>query len=182
MDLAGVRSRMHPAPAPRERERRRALRLLCRGLTASGTAQALGRDAHTIGRWAAAFGEGGPLTLETSACLRTGFDGIDLRSAMLAGMEGDEEAAVADRMAAFIMTMSCLSEEEWQAIAPTMGIDPGEWESFLCVTEELGGPEGMAQALSREDESGLMAFFAASADCGLQMDGGAGGDGNTSRN
>ena len=30
------------------------------GLTASGTAQALGRDAHTIGRWAAAFGEGGP--------------------------------------------------------------------------------------------------------------------------
>ena len=60
LDLAGVRSRMHPAPAPRERERRRALRLLCRGLTASGTAQALGRDAHTIGRRAAAFGEGGP--------------------------------------------------------------------------------------------------------------------------
>ena len=51
LDLASVRSRMYPAPTPRERERWRALWLLCRGLTASGTAQALGRDAHTIGRW-----------------------------------------------------------------------------------------------------------------------------------
>ena len=33
------------------------------GWTASGTAQALGRDPHTIGRWAAAFGEGGPAAL-----------------------------------------------------------------------------------------------------------------------
>ena len=55
-----MRSRMYLAPTPRERERRHALWLLCRGLSASGTAQALGRDAHTIGRWAAAFGEGGP--------------------------------------------------------------------------------------------------------------------------
>ena len=63
LDLASVRSRMYLAPTPRERERRHALWLLCRGLTASGTAQALGRDAHTIGRWAAAFGEGGPAAL-----------------------------------------------------------------------------------------------------------------------
>ena len=64
LDLAGVRSRMYLAPTPRERELWHALWhalcLLCRGLTASATAQALGRDAHTIGRWAAAFGEGGP--------------------------------------------------------------------------------------------------------------------------
>ena len=60
LDLASVRSRMYLAPTPRERERWHALWLLCRGLSASGTAQALGRDAHTIGRWAAAFGEGGP--------------------------------------------------------------------------------------------------------------------------
>ena len=63
LDLASVRSRMYLAPTPRERERWHALWLLCRGLTASGTAQALGRDAHTIGRWAAAFGEGGPAAL-----------------------------------------------------------------------------------------------------------------------
>ena len=42
LDLASVRSRMYLAPTPRERERWHALWLLCRGLTASGTAQALG--------------------------------------------------------------------------------------------------------------------------------------------
>ena len=60
LDLAGARSRMCPAPTPRERERWHALWLLCQGMTASTTAQALGRDVQTIGRWATAFGEGGP--------------------------------------------------------------------------------------------------------------------------
>ena len=35
--------------------------VLGQGWTASGTAQALGRDPHTIGRWAATFGQGGLL-------------------------------------------------------------------------------------------------------------------------
>ena len=51
------------APTPRERERWHAIWLLAQGWTASGTAQALERDHHTIGRWAAAFGEGGPAAL-----------------------------------------------------------------------------------------------------------------------
>ena len=63
LDVDGVRGRMYLAPTPREKERWHALWLLCRGLTASATAQALGRDAHTIGIWAAAFGEGGPTAL-----------------------------------------------------------------------------------------------------------------------
>ena len=63
LDLAGMRSRMYLAPMPRERERWYAPWLLCRGMTASATAQALGRDAHTIGRWATAFSEGGPAAL-----------------------------------------------------------------------------------------------------------------------
>ena len=120
------------------------------------------------------IGESGPLTLETSECVRTGFEGIDLRSVMLAGTGGDEESAMAGSMAAFTMTLACLSEEEWLAIAPAMGMDPSERDSLLCITEELGGPEGMAQALSGENESGLMAFFAASAECELPMDGGPG--------
>ena len=63
LGLDGVRSRMYLAPTPRERERWHALWLLCRGMTASASAQALGRDAHTIGRWATAFSEGGPAAL-----------------------------------------------------------------------------------------------------------------------
>ena len=33
------------------------------GWTAAATAEALERDPHTIGRWASAFGEGGPAAL-----------------------------------------------------------------------------------------------------------------------
>ena len=51
------------APTPRERERWHAIWLLAQGWTASATAEALDRDPHTIGRWAAAFGKGGPAAL-----------------------------------------------------------------------------------------------------------------------
>ena len=51
------------APTPRERGRWHALWLLTQGWTASAVAEALERDPHTVGRWAAAFGEGGPRAL-----------------------------------------------------------------------------------------------------------------------
>ena len=60
MDAKALRRRMILAPTPRERERWYAILLLAQGWTAAGTAEALERDPHTIGRWAAAFGEGGP--------------------------------------------------------------------------------------------------------------------------
>ena len=49
--------------ADAERERWYAIMLLAQGLTAAATAEALERDPHTIGRWASAFGEGGPAAL-----------------------------------------------------------------------------------------------------------------------
>ena len=55
--------RMILAPTPREQESWNAAWLLAQGWTASSTVEALGRDPHTIGRWAAAFGEGGPEAL-----------------------------------------------------------------------------------------------------------------------
>ena len=61
--MPGVRRRMILAPVPRERERWYALWLLTQGWTAQATAEALERDPHTIGRWASAFGEGGPAAL-----------------------------------------------------------------------------------------------------------------------
>ena len=53
----------------------------------------------------------GPLSVETSGCVRVGMEGIDLRSVMLVGIGGDEEAAMLGGMAAMFLTMSCLSEE-----------------------------------------------------------------------
>lgn len=58
-----VQRRMLLAPTPRERERWYAILLLVQGWTAAAIAEALGRDPHTIGRWAAAFGQGGPEAL-----------------------------------------------------------------------------------------------------------------------
>ena len=63
MGVKDLRRRMVLAPTPRERERWYAVLLLAQGLTAAATAEALERDPHTIGRWAAAFGEGGPEAL-----------------------------------------------------------------------------------------------------------------------
>ena len=58
-----LRRRMILAPTPRERERWYAILLLAQGLTAAATAEALEQDPHTIGRWASAFGGGGPAAL-----------------------------------------------------------------------------------------------------------------------
>ena len=63
MDEAEVRRRMYRAPTPRERERWHAVWLLTQGWTAAAVAQALERDAHTIGEWVRAFAEGGPKAL-----------------------------------------------------------------------------------------------------------------------
>ncbi len=62
MDAQDLPRRMILAPTPRERERWYAM-LLAQGWTASSTAEALERDPHTIGRWVAAFGQGGPKAL-----------------------------------------------------------------------------------------------------------------------
>ena len=63
LGVKDVQRRMILAPTPRERERWHALWLLAQGWTAAATAEMLDRDPHTIGRWAAAFAEGGPAAL-----------------------------------------------------------------------------------------------------------------------
>ncbi len=51
MDQKEVRRRMYRAPTARERERWHGLWLLAQGWTATQVAEALERDAHTIGGW-----------------------------------------------------------------------------------------------------------------------------------
>ena len=59
MEVKDLRRRMILAPTPRERQRWYAMLMLAQGWTA----EALERDPHTIGRWASAFGDGGPAAL-----------------------------------------------------------------------------------------------------------------------
>jgi hypothetical protein len=63
LDVDEVRARMYGAPTARERERWHALWLLAQGWPAAQVAEALGRDAHTIGAWVARFRRGGPAAL-----------------------------------------------------------------------------------------------------------------------
>jgi transposase len=63
LDVKAVRGRMYTAPTPRERERWHAVWLLVRGWSAAQVAEALERDAHTIGAWAASFRQQGPAGL-----------------------------------------------------------------------------------------------------------------------
>jgi transposase len=60
VQLAEVREHMYEAGRPRERERWHALWLVAQGWTQEQVAQALDRDAHTIGAWLDAFRQRGP--------------------------------------------------------------------------------------------------------------------------
>lgn len=63
MDVKTVRERMYGAPTARERERWHAVWLMARGMSASQVAEALERDAHTIGDWLETLREKGPTAL-----------------------------------------------------------------------------------------------------------------------
>jgi hypothetical protein len=124
----------------------------------------------------------GQLSEETSMCIRTAMEGVDLRSIMLAGIGGDEETAMVGSMTVLNPTFSCLNEEEMEAIVPDTGMAPGGMEISQCVMEALGGPEGMATSLQPGDESGILAIFGAAMECGgMQMEADSAGDQETSQ-
>ena len=92
---------------------------------------------------------------------------------MSPGGEAGEQNAMFVSMSAFMLTLSCLNDEEYQAASATTGMDPGEKEDLQCVMEQLGGPEGMAEAMQAEDESGFIAILTAAFTCGVQLEMGA---------
>src|SRR4051794_38443599 len=63
LDERQVRERMYGAPTARERERWHAVWLVVRGWSAARAAEALERDAHTVGEWLVRFREHGPVAL-----------------------------------------------------------------------------------------------------------------------
>ena len=117
----------------------------------------------------------GPLSVETSGCIRTGMEGVDLSTVMLSGAAGDEQAAMVGSMSAFILTLMCLNEDEWEGAAASLGSAPEERENLQCVLDELGGPEGFAEMLGAGDEASFLALFGAAMGCGVQLEGAPGG-------
>ena len=124
---------------------------------------------------AGVIGQAGSLSDETSMCIRAGFADIDIGGMMLSALTGaeDEAAAMITGMAGMFLTLSCLNDEEWEAVAPALEMGPDDRESLQCLLAELGGPDGLAAMLGDAEAAGPpMALFGAAIQCGLQMDGG----------
>ena len=106
----------------------------------------------------------GALSAETSACLRGGFEGLDLRALMLGSFASPDDQVAG--MTGFIVTVSCLNEEEWELASPALELGPYNPEGLECVLDKVGGPEGLA-AMSRPDAGPPLALFGAAAECNL---------------
>ena len=111
-----------------------------------------------------------PLSKETSACIRTGFEKIDLRGAMLATVLGNEQ----DKMmfASIFVTIACLNDEEWETAATVLGVDLGTRAAMMCLLEEMGGTTGLTAALEPGAEESFTALILAPTGCDLEMEGG----------
>ena len=117
----------------------------------------------------------GPLSVESSACLRDSYADVDL-AGLLEGTASDPgndvaaQQAMARTMVMFMVSLSCLNEDEFAMAGQAMGIAPGEYEGFQCVLEAAGGQEGLVIWLSPGAEFPA-ALFEAAFNCGLQMGG-----------
>ena len=115
----------------------------------------------------------GPLSPESSRCIRSAFRVINPRSVLLAGLEGDPETAMSGSVAAFTVALACLTDEEWTAAAPRLGLGPGDRDGMVCIMAALGGPSEMATAITgamdaEQVEEGT-ALFDAGLECGMEQ-------------
>ena len=118
-------------------------------------------------------GQTGPLSAETSTCVRRGFQDFDIAAVLLSSSmgPGGEGAAMMGGMAGLVLTLSCLNEEEWRNASPRLGLGPDDRESLQCVTSRLGGPEGLAAAMQPRDGGPPTAYINAATACGMQTGG-----------
>ena len=117
--------------------------------------------------------DSGPLSQETSACLRTGLEWVDLRELTAEetwGWEQDDRAE-AIFFSGYFTAVACLNQEEWDATATALGQDPGDQEIIQCFLEAVGGPEALVAALEGTDEAGSVSLYPAMLGCGLDFEG-----------
>ncbi len=115
----------------------------------------------------------GPLSAGSSDCIRAGFGETDYAALLQtaagggAGQPADEAAMMAG-MTTFIVTLSCLNDDEFAKVAPFLELDPAQREGFACVLEHLGGPQEMA-ALMAPDAGPPIKLFEAAMVCQVPM-------------
>ena len=117
--------------------------------------------------------DSGPLSQETSACLRTGLEWVDLRELTAEetwGWEQDDRAE-AIFFSGYFTAVACLNQEEWDATATALGQDPGDQEIIQCFLEAVGGPEALVAAMEGTDYAESVDLYPAMLGCGLDFEG-----------
>ena len=114
-------------------------------------------------------GEVGSLSNETMACVRSGFQDIDISALILSSLEDREEAdAMTVGMAGILITLSCLNDEEWETASASWDVALDNRENVQCMMAELGGPKGLVALLDSEANSPAV-FLIATIKCGISM-------------
>ena len=118
------------------------------------------------------IGDPGPLSQDTSTCLRTGLQWVDLREFMTEDTRerGQDDTAGAVFLSGFFTAVACLNQEEWDATAAGLGLNPGDQETFRCFIEAVGGPETLATALEGTDDDRFVDLNRARPGCGLFLE------------
>ena len=117
------------------------------------------------------IGQTAALSVESSRCIRAGFEGIDLRSLMMTQKEGDDPAITVGSQSAMILTLSCLNDDEFVAASLALGMNPEERKGFKCIIEHLGGAESMVAAFGSDGDAALVELLNVSIGCGLKLEG-----------
>ena len=84
---------------------------------------------------------------------------------------GQEDRAGAVFLSGYFTAAACLNQEEWDATAADLGLDPGDQETFQCFLEAVGGPETVAAALEGTDDAESVSLYSAMMGCGLDFEG-----------
>lgn len=111
----------------------------------------------------------GPLSLETSTCVRAAFKEIDPRRVMLAKVEGFPGDTLNSATTLHFATIACLSDEEWETAAEWVREAPELREWMQCIMGKLGGPGEMAVAMTKDGRSDREALSEAAGDCAEEM-------------
>ncbi|MDE2684979.1 MAG: hypothetical protein OXI54_12640 [Chloroflexota bacterium] len=114
-----------------------------------------------------------PFNVETAACIREGFVPLDLRALLAPSVAGQAPAnSLALSMAALAVSVSCLSDAEWETYAPRLGMASGDRAGFVCLLEALGGPAELVAAMQGASLGETPSeFIRASQVCGLEDSG-----------
>ena len=114
----------------------------------------------------------GPLSTEASECIRTAFEGVNLRLVMLAARQ--DNMLDYPLLSGAFATIACMNYEDWDTASKVFDLDPSEQRITECLMGEKGRNRGLTAALEAKEEDGDLLQLAQETGCELEKEGGPG--------